>query len=415
MKKFLTIIIIILLIAGGGLGAYYFLNKKPNTPSNPNKPVKPDKPKEYKDTGFTLNLIKTVNSSYNSNYLISPYSVEIALNMLKEGASFNTLTEIENVVGTRDIGKVSSDVKVANAMFVKNENKKNILDSFYSTIKNNYDAEILYDDFKTPDVINNWVNQKTDGMIGKILDSINENFVMGLANAIAIDVKWGSPFECVLTDSAEFTKIDGSKYNVEMMNKSFKNEAFKYFIMDDAKGVILPYQGEGDSNLEFVGILPNDDVSLYVESLTEDKLDEIDKEAKPTSSKVHLVLALPRFKYDFSLDNFMDVLQTMGINDAFNPDAASFKNVSKKLPLYIETAIHKTYIDLNEKGTKAAAVTFFGATAGAMIEREEPQIIEIKFDKPFVYMIRDSKTKEIIFFGVTYEPNEWNGTTCEQE
>jgi serpin B len=412
MKKFLTIIIIILLIAGGGLGAYYFLNKKPNTPSNPNKPVKPDKPKEYKDTGFTLNLIKTVNSSYNSNYLISPYSIEIALNMVKEGAAGNTLDEIETVVGTRDIGKVSSDVKIANAMFVKNEYKKDILDSFYNTIKSKYDAEIIYDEFKNPDVINDWADKKTDGMIKKVVDEISENFMLGLANAVAIDVNWLNKFDCDLTNSGEFTKVDGTKYNVEMMNQEYTSTA-KYFELSDAQGVILPYDSSTGDNLEFVGILPKDDVSVFVESLTEEKLKSIDENAKVANQDTRLYVSLPRFTYSFDLTNFSDVLQTMGIKDAFDPVNANFSKISK-IGTYISQAVHKSFIDLNENGTKAAAVTFFAFDIKSAIEPEH-KTVGIRFDKPFVYMIRDIKTKEVLFFGVTYEPNEWNGTTCEQE
>ena len=413
MKKFLIVLISILILAGLGLGGYYFLNKKPNTPNTPNKP---NKPTPNNETDFNLGLIKTVNSSYNSNYLISPYSIEIALRMLKEGATGNTLTEIEKVVGNRTINPVSDDVKVANAMFIKNEYKKDIKDEYYSLIKTNYNADMIYDDFATPDVINDWVNQKTDGMIPSILDDISSDFVLGLANALAIDVKWQSQFECEMTRSQEFTKLDGTKYNVEMMHQLYESGVAKYFVNDDAKGVVLPYASTSDSRLEFVGILPKNDVSLYIESLTGDKLKAIDESAKPASKSTNLYVSLPRFKYDFNLDTFTEVLQTMGINDAFSEYAASFKNISEKVNVFVGTAIHKTHIELSESGTKAAAVTFFGMEKSmAALDEDEQETIYISFDKPFVYMIRDTKTKEVLFFGVTYEPNEWKGSTCVEQ
>ncbi len=408
MKKFIIFLITLLILSAGGVGVYYYMNKKPNNKITPEK--KPDNPKVNNDVNFNVNIIKTVNSSYTSNYLISPYSIEIALNMLKAGAHGTTLEEIESVVGTRNINKVSKDVKIANAMFVKNEYQKDIKDDYYSLIKTNYNAEVLYDDFNTPDVINNWVNEKTDKMIPKIMDDISSDFVLGLANAIAIDVSWSNPFECNNTTSEEFTKFDGTKYNVEMMHNTYDNsDDYKYFETDDAKGVILPYKSD-DSSLEFVGILPNDDVAVFIESLTEDKLNKIDETVK-TENDTKLKLSLPRFKYSFSLDNFIEILQTMGINEMFTV-TADFQNISDSIALQVSEAIHKTHIDLNEKGTKAAAVTFFGLDK-ALAPLEE-KTIELKFNKPFAYMIRDSKTKEILFFGVTYEPNLWEQTTCEE-
>ena len=82
--------------------------------------------------------------------------------------------------------------------------------------------------------------------------------------------------------------------------------------------------------------------------------------------------------------------------------------------LYVGTTIHKTYIDLNEKGTKAAAVTFFGIDSYAALPQDK-EIVNIEFNRPFVYMIRDAKTKEMLFFGAVYEPNLWDGKTCSNK
>ena len=363
----------------------------------------------FNDTDFNIKLIKTVNSNYNSNYLISPYSIEVALNMLKEGSDNNTKTEIESVVGNRKIPLLSSNkVKIANAIFIKDIYKKYIEKDFKNNLNNNYKAEILYDEFKKPDVINNWVNKNTDGMIPKILDNMSKDFVLGLANAIAIDVKWNSEFECINTTSEKFDE----KIDVEMMHKSYSSNA-KYFENDNSKGIIIPYE----DNLEFVGILPNKDINTYINNLD---IDTIDKNITNASNKIHINLSLPRFSYSFDLKNFKDILKSMGIKDAFDMNTADFTNIINKENLiksdinnlYVGEAIHKSYIDLNEKGTKAAAVTYFGMfKATAMLD--EYETIDIKFNKPFVYMIRDTDTKEILFFGTVYEPNVWKGSTCE--
>ena len=113
-------------------------------------------------------------------------------------------------------------------------------------------------------------------------------------------------------------------------------------------------------------------------------------------------------------------MKAMGIKKAFDEEEADFskiitkENLNKlgKENIYVSDAIHKTYIDLNEKGTKAAAVTYFGIRATSGVESYET--VEIKFDRPFIYMIRDTETKEILFLGSVYEPNKWNGNTCEK-
>ena len=377
-----------------------------------------DKPIVHDDKEFNIRLIKTVNNSKNDNYLISPYSIEIALNMLKSGASNNTLKEIEDLIKERDINDVSNDkVKISNAIFIKDNYKKYVEKTFVNNLKKNYDSEVLYDSFVTPDVINNWAKKKTDNMIDKVLDDMDPNFVLGLINAIAIDVEWNSQFECINTTSEKFTKKDNKKIDVEMMHQMYTTSAYKYFDNENEKGVILPY----DNSLEFVGIIPNKDINNYINNITKDTFDNIDKSLNSASSKKRLSLALPRFSYSYDLKDFKNILIQLGVKDAFNGANADFTKIITKANmlktdienLYVEDAIHKTYIDLNEKGTKAAAITYFGMYKNSAIIEDEYDIVSIEFNKPFIYMIRDKNTKEILFFGIVYEPNLWKGSTCE--
>lgn len=392
-----------------------------------NKELKENDTNNVNNDFFNLKLFKEINKIQKDNYLISPYSIEIALNLLKEGANNNTLKEIENLIGNRKINDITvkDRVSVANATFIKSEYKEYILDSYINKLRNNYNSELLYDDFKTPKVINNWVNNKTNGMIDKILDNIDENFVLGLANALAIDVEWDSPFECTRTTNEKFTKKDGTKYEVEMMHKELEDEESKYLKNDNASGVIIPYKkynretGEeeldNDNTLEFIGILPKDDIDNYINSLTDKELNSLLSSEKKPNDSLSINLSLPRFKYDYEIDDFIDVLKNLGINGAFDKENADFSNIIPKniVSLYVGEAIHKTHIDLNEKGTKAAAITYFGMFKNSMISKEK-EIINIEFNKPFIYIIRDKLTKEILFFGVVYEPNIWNGSTCSE-
>lgn len=385
---------------------------------------------EYVMGEFNLNLIKTVNSGKNENYLISPYSIEIALNILREGADGNTLSEIDNVIGNRSINDVSikDRVSIANAAFIKNQYKKYVLDSYSKVLTTKYNSEILYDDFATPKVINDWVDKKTNGMIKELLSKINKDYVLGLANALAIDVLWDSPFSCEQTTSQKFSKANGTKVNVEMMHKTLEYGNYKYLKSDDAVGVIIPYKkydaktGEesfdNGSELEFMAILPNDNLHNYINSLSQEKITALEATSKEVSDDFEIELSLPRFKYDYDLKDFKEVLINMGIKDAFDEDNANFTKMmilSDEIPnLYVGEAIHKTHIDLNEKGTKAAAVTYFGMFKATGVFKEKEKAT-VTLDRPFMYMIRDAKTKELLFFGTVYEPNKWTGSTCASE
>lgn len=378
--------------------------------------VKKDNTEVNKVDSYNINVIKkTYEENKQTNYLVSPYNIEVALNMLREGALGNTKDEIDKVVGNRTINDISilNKLNIANGIFIRDEYKNGVKNDFINVLNNKYHSEVLYDKFETPDIINNWVSNKTNGMISKILDKMNKDFVMGLASALALDVEWLDSFECVNTLEETFTKVDNSKINVEMMHQTYRSNA-KYINNDEVEGIVLPYNTNDKNELEFIAIIPKDGVDNYIKNLTQDKLDNITKDEKETSNKLHVNLSLPRFSYNYSVENFIKVLKKMGINDAFDKDLANFKNMIEiRENVYVGEAIHKTRIELNEKGTKAAAVTYFGMfKATGMLEKDFEEV-NIKFNKPFVYMIREKNTGEILFFGSVFEPNKWEKTTCE--
>ena len=418
-KKALTILFIM-------IGAILFLFSvvtlvtKKESPKKENPPKEEVESPEKKDA--TLKLIKEINEE--ENYLVSPYSIKIALGMLKEGAKENTFTEIDDFIGKINYKDLSSKgkISVSNGLFIKNKYKELVETSFTDTLKDKYKSEIIYDEFSSPKVINDWANEKTNGMIKNLLDEMDPNFVTGVINAVAIDLKWESPFECENTKQVKFTKNDGTELDVEMMNKSYTDPSKKYFETENAKGVIIPYEKIDNTSLEFVGILPNKTTKEYVSSLSQTEIDNIDKNAKTATDNYIIRLGLPRFEYEYEVKNFIGNLTNLGIKDVFDGGRANLYNIISKEKLdsnninnlYVSTAIHKTYIELTEEGTKAAAVTYFGVDENSAIEEEPPTNVDITFDKPFVYMIRDKDTKEILFFGAVYSPNEWNGTTCDK-
>ena len=398
MKKKKTIIIIIAMLV------IIFITSLVISKNNENTIRKRNISKvDYK---FTLNFIKEVDKNRKDNYLVSPYSVEIALNMLRDGTSGDSKKQIEDALGNRVINNLSvnKNIKIANGLFVKDLYKKDISNKYVKGLKNDYSADVIYDEFKTPKVINDWVNNKTDKMIPVLLDQVDSNFVLAIVNALAINEEWENSFECEKTIKDTFTKKDGSTIKVAMMNGTNNGT---YFETDNAKGVVLPYKSKNEKEgLEFIAILPND-IDSYINNLNEKELKAID--SYKGNSESELRIALPKFSYEYDLQDFMKVLQSMGIKDVFNPGAANLSAMFKKdNDFYVSEAIHKTHIELDEKGTKAAASTAF------VISKNDAagDYISIRFDKPFVYIIRDKKTKEILFFGKVLEPNKWEGNKC---
>ena len=369
---------------------------------------------------YNVDIIKSFNKEEGQrNYLLSPYNIEIALNMLREGSDGNTKAELDKVLGSRKINDVSvkDKIGIANAIFVKDIYKNNVKKDYYNILGSKYNSEVIYDEFITPDKINNWVKEKTNNMIEKILDGMSDDFVMGIASALAIDVKWQSDFDCNNTESEEFTKINKEKINVEMMHKTYETDA-EYIKNSDYEGIIIPYQKEENSNveLEFIGILPNDGIDKFINNLTEDKLNNITQNAKEGNEKYHIILSLPRFTYSYEAADFKGILRNIGIKEVFDPVNANLKKMVEidNYNTYVDTAIHKTYIEVTEKGTKAAAVTYFSVDRSAAMPMDV-ETVNIKFDKPFIYMIREKNTNEILFFGTVYEPNIWKGNTCSFE
>ncbi len=409
-KKIIILLIIIILILLG----FFFLYKKEKTTKQDNKT------EVSLTNNFDINLLKLVNQKEKDNFLISPYSIKMALSLLKEGANGNSLNEINNTLKEPPASINNKNIKIANALFIRDIYQKYIEKDFISNLQKKYNSDILIDKFKTPDIINNWVNKNTDGMINKVLDNMTDDFVLGLANAIAIDVKWQDEFECVSTTEEKFTNSNNKDIKAQMMHKSYSYEDVKYIKSDTAEGIILPYIKE--SNLEFIGILPTKNINDYIENNLESDLSNLDKLATSANSKLQINLSIPRFNFDYSLNTFKDILIKMGIKDVFDSGKADLTKIITKDNLiksnsgniYVDDAIHKTYIDFNESGTKAAAVTYFGVKNTALI-RDDNETIDIKFNKPFITIIREKDSNEILFIGVVNNPNIWNGTTCQKQ
>ena len=294
-KKLLICIIVIL------IGIIGIILVKTNVFKDDEEEIIDNKPVENKGVNYNSLLIKEVNKDNKSNYLVSPYSIEIALNLLKESTNNKTRDEIINLIPNRKIEIINSDkVKVSNAAFIKNQFKDLVLSTFTKNLKDKYKADVIYDDFLTSDPINDWVNEKTNKMIPKLIDKIDPNFIFGVVNAVALDLEFKNQFECTNTYKTRFTKIDGLHMDVYMMNKQYSNSDATYVKKDNYEAVSIPYKTDDENHysFEFIGIKV-DDIDKFINELDDNKLKNIMNDGIVASDDNNISIRIPKFSYNY--------------------------------------------------------------------------------------------------------------------
>ncbi len=353
---------------------------------------------------FSIELFKnTVTQGENS--LISPLSVLLALSMTANGADNNTLAQMETLLGGDIpldelneylygyVKSLPSEEKarftIANSIWFRDDENRLTVEKVFLQKNADYYAADAYKspfDNQTLEDINSWVKENTDGMIDKILEEIRDDAVMYLINAIVFDAEWETVYNKANVSSGEFTALDGAKQTVDFM----WSEEGVYLEDNRSKGFIKPYAND---NYSLVALLPNEEVGLkdYIASLTGESFLNIIKESQDA-----LVSAtLPKFSYDYKI-TMNDALKELGIPEAFNPTAADFGRLgrSSRGNIYIGEVLHKTFISVDELGTKAGAVTKVEMRDEAYVE---PKIV--KLDRPFLYAIIDNSTSLPVFIG----------------
>lgn len=372
--------------------------------------------KEFIDsqTKFTVDMFKkTYSEKKGGNDLISPYSIVQALGMTANGANGQTRKEMENVLGggmdlaslnrylrgQRESTVNNSDwakwsFSTANSIWARNDKDRiQARPEFIQNCVDYYDSEFYiapFDDTTLADV-NNWVNIKTNKMIPSILDKIDYNDVMYLVNAVAFEAEWMDPYEKNMVRDGKFTAADGTEQEAKMLCSSEI-----YTSDENTRGMIKFYSGR---RYGFAALLPNEDtpIDTYIEDMSPDKLHKLISEYRTTNYEM-VSAQLPKFKYEYE-NELNDELIDMGMPTAFS-DGADFSNMSSitdQNPLHIGYVKHKTFIDLDENGTKAAAATIVATKDNAMPRTPENEIV---FDRPFVYCIFDTDTYIPVFIGV---------------
>lgn len=352
-------------------------------------------------TAFALNLVQQAfQSEPQQNVLLSPYSAMQALAMTANGAAYQTRTEMEQALGgipldslnasLRDLRNTLTQSKKAtfqsaNAVWVNDPDRKIVLNqSFEQMVTNGYNAKIsagAFDDAARND-INAWCRENTGGMIPEFLNTaISPETAMILLNAAFFDGKWEEAFAGVR--DGDFTCADRQVQSVSMMI----NEEKYYLEGEGIKGFVKYYQG-GD--FAFAAILPDADLQSYLPSLTAENLRALLLNVKTASTPFEVVL--PQFKLDCSTD-LAPLLKNMGMASAFDQSTADFSGMLENdTPLWISKVQQRVYIDVNRKGTAAAAAT------EVEVESCEPE--RIVFNRPFLYMIIETKNLTPLYAGV---------------
>jgi serine protease inhibitor len=358
--------------------------------------------------GFKL-FSQLVQQESDKNVMISPTSVAIALSMLYNGAAGNTQAAMANALElqgltVQDLNQANAELsaalenadpqvqlEIANSLWGRSGFSFN--PEFLQQNRTFYNAEIADLDFNSPEAvqrINGWVNQNTEGKITKIIDQINPDQVLFLINAVYFKGNWTVPFNPDNTNERPFYLLDGSQKQHPMMSQQGN---FAYYENDQFQAVSLPY---GNRRLSMYVFLPRPDSSLtaFYNNLTAETWETW----IPQFSSREGSLQLPKFKseYEKTLNN---ALTALGMGVAFE-EQADFSNLSTT-PTAIDEVKHKTFIEVNEEGTEAAAVTSIGVRMTS-INLDEP--FQMVVDRPFFYAIRDNQTGTVLFMGAVVEP-----------
>lgn len=351
---------------------------------------------------FAIDFYSQVSDS-DENIFFSPWSISTAAAIVFEGARGNTADEMQQVFGypTNDLQRQTEFQYVNSALNQKDENYKlyvaNALwiqngflphQEYVDVARNYYDSTVDNVDFNSDgaDIINDWVSQNTQEKIRILFPpGPMPGVKLAITNAIYFNGTWAEPFDPELTVDAPFWINSQESIDVPMMRS--KTQFLNYTETENLHVLQLPYQGD---KLSMLILLPQqkDGINSLDDQLSAENLEEW----KNSLRKSKVVVLMPKFEIETNYD-LKPLLMSLGMNDAFGP--ADFSGMSSS-PLFISAAVHKAFVSVNEKGTEAAAATGFTMAESA------PQ--PINADHPFIFLIQDNTSGNILFIGRVMNP-----------
>ncbi|WP_017294334.1 serpin family protein [Geminocystis herdmanii] len=350
---------------------------------------------------FAFKLFNQLNNE--ENLLISPTSIAIALTLLYNGADGVTKQEMAQTLaiqgitldevnqGYRDLQQLLTnnndiELSIANSLWIRKDFP--IKQTFIDNNKKYFKAEVSTLEFKHPETtktINSWVNNATKGKISEIIDSVKPDDVLFLINAIYFNSNWQKQFDSKLTTKQPFYLEKNKTIDYPLMSQRGN---FSYYENKDFQLINLPYGKSGAMSMYI--LLPQKDVNL---STITTRLNEKNwQQWLSNLSNKEGLIALPKFTLEYKAE-LNDTLSNLGMKTAFNN--ADFSNLTAE-SIVVSEVKHKTFINVDEKGTEAAAVTSIGIRATSMPIDSPFQMI---VNRPFLYVIQDNNTGTILFMG----------------
>jgi len=352
---------------------------------------------------YSFDLYRETKNN-NQNHFLSPLSTYYALLMVYEGSKNTTKQEFEEVLYLGNHGSIKKDLihdlsmksascsfyNVSNAIWL--DKSVRVEERYKKSLEQKYFSDFKQTDFTNVEsavsAINNWVSEETNRKINEIVGSgsINSNTKLLISNAVYFKGEWLNKFEKQKTISAPFFTSVENQYQVDFMNMT---ENLQYFENDEYQFISKPYKC---SDFSFCIILPK---KLF-------GIEEIEKKLNTDLFKVILnsaytaktMLSIPKLKLESSY-NLEDALQNGGLKTAFTNEA-DFSGITKGTPLMLGQVLHKTWIELDEEKTEAAAVTVAGMR---ITGTNRPSYVVFNADHPFVFFILDNRSSAIIFIG----------------
>ncbi|HAJ63846.1 MAG TPA: proteinase inhibitor I4 serpin [Cyanobacteria bacterium UBA8543] len=379
------------------------------TAQSPNTPV--DSKLVDANTTFGFKLFSQIlKQDSKKNVFVSPTSVAIALSMAYNGASGETQQAMAKALelqgmSLQDINQANETLKtslenadpaiqlsIANSLWAKQG--ITFKPDFIQTNKQFYSAKVTELDFAKPDassIINNWVKENTRGKIDKIVGQLKPSDVLFLINAIYFKGNWTKQFDKSKTTERPFYLLDGTQKQHPMMSQSGK---YRYYENETFQAVSLPY---GKGRLSLYVFLPRKTTNLDTlqQQLTLENWQQWLNQFGMRQGSIQL----PRFKFDYDIQ-LNSALKALGMESAFNA-GADFSNMTSA-SVAIDEVKHKTFVEVNEEGTEAAAATSVGMVLTSARVQQEP--FQMVVDRPFFCAIRDNQTGTVLFMGSIKEP-----------
>jgi serpin B len=373
----------------------------------PNNQINVDARLVAANTKFGFKLFNTLSKQQpNKNIFISPTSVALALSMTYNGVCGETKQEMTKVleltgmtpqeINAANQGlqnswqKVDPTVQVLIANSLWAQQGFSLKPEFLQTNQEYYQANVTELDFinpQAPSIINNWVSQKTQGKIDRIVEEISPDEVLFLINAIYFKGNWETPFDRYQTTNKTFYLTDSSSKQHPMMSQS---GFYRYYETDTFQAVSLSY-GQKVALRMYI-FLPKSNINLatFLQQLTPENWNEWMQQFR----KINGITEIPRFKIEYEVE-LKSTLKALGMAGIFDISKADFSAMTDD-NVAVDSVKHKTFVKVNEEGTEAGAVTSIDLPRGLTFQ--------MNVNRPFFCAIRDHTTETILFMGTIVDP-----------